>query len=572
MKLLLIILLQCLAITTSFSFYNSNAYNSNAYNSNAYNSNAYNSNAYNSNAYNSNAYNSNIFNSGLIPIKYCNSFLSYSMSTSSMLLPSPSPTNIFLSYSNNQPTYLSYVVSNVLILSSYNSFYLISSARLSLPLISTPTPMPTTKNVFLSYSNNQPTYISYVVSNFLILSSCNSFYLISSASPTPMPTPKNIYISYSNNQPTYLSYVVSNVLILSSYNSFYLISSASPSLPLTPRPTTSPTPKNNYISYSNNQPTYLSYVVSNDLLLSSHNSFYLISSASPSLPRTPSPSQSPSVKPSQSPSVKPSQSPSVKPSQSPSVKPSQSPSVKPSPKPSVSPIISFDTKIAFSNFNSVELDIDSQNAVIIASADAMNISASFVKYIGTIVQTRRRLLNKVFNLIVLLQTTIPLEGQFASFKSNPSALYLSLTTNLENSVDSGAFVKSLPPSFANSTILSVENGKYVVISPPVPIKKTADLSILYIVLFLLGILVFVKIGYDVQTKKKWYKKSVLILQNVSKKIKKRHDQKNRIDNLKFLSEHNNSSQTFVTEKSIDHEEIFCSITDWNAYNENAKKT
>ena len=528
MKLLLIILLQCLAITTSFSFYNSNAYNSNAYNSNAYNS--------------------NIFNSGLIPIKYCNSFLSYSMSTSSMLLPSPSPTNIFLSYSNNQPTYLSYVVSNVLILSSYNSFYLISSARLSLPLISTPTPMPTTKNVFLSYSNNQPTYISYVVSNFLILSSCNSFYLISSASPTPMPTPKNIYISYSNNQPTYLSYVVSNVLILSSYNSFYLISSASPSLPLTPRPTTSPTPKNNYISYSNNQPTYLSYVVSNDLLLSSHNSFYLISSASPSLPRTPSPSQSPSVKPS------------------------QSPSVKPSPKPSVSPIISFDTKIAFSNFNSVELDIDSQNAVIIASADAMNISASFVKYIGTIVQTRRRLLNKVFNLIVLLQTTIPLEGQFASFKSNPSALYLSLTTNLENSVDSGAFVKSLPPSFANSTILSVENGKYVVISPPVPIKKTADLSILYIVLFLLGILVFVKIGYDVQTKKKWYKKSVLILQNVSKKIKKRHDQKNRIDNLKFLSEHNNSSQTFVTEKSIDHEEIFCSITDWNAYNENAKKT
>jgi hypothetical protein len=173
-------------------------------------------------------------------------------------------------------------------------------------------------------------------------------------------------------------------------------------------------------------------------------------------------------------------------------------------------------------------------------------------------------------VIVLLQTTVPLEGQFASFQSNPSALYLSLTSNIDKSVVSGAFVKALTPSFANSTILSVENSKYVVIEPVTSIKKTTDLSILYVVLFLLGILVFVKICYDVQTKKKWYKKSVLILQNVSKKIKKRRDQKHRIDNFKFLYEHNNTSQTVVTEKSIDHEEIFCSITDWNAYNENAK--
>jgi hypothetical protein len=143
-------------------------------------------------------------------------------------------------------------------------------------------------------------------------------------------------------------------------------------------------------------------------------------------------------------------------------------------------------------------------------------------------------------------------------------------------VDSGAFVKALPPSFANYTVLSVENGKYVVIEPPTPIKKTDDLSILYVVLFLLGILVFVKIGYDVQTKKQWYKKSLLILQNVSKKIKKRRDQKHRIDNLKYLSEHNNPSQTADCnnneEELINHEEIFCSISDWNEYDESAIKT
>jgi hypothetical protein len=153
---------------------------------------------------------------------------------------------------------------------------------------------------------------------------------------------------------------------------------------------------------------------------------------------------------------------------------------------------------------------------------------------------------------------------------------MSLTTNLENSVDSGAFVKALPPSFANSTVLSIENGKYVVIEPATSIKKTTDLSILYVVLFLLGILVFVKIGYDIQTKKQWYKKSVLILQNVSKKIKKRRDQQHRIDNLKYLSEHNKSSQTGVCnnhkEKLIDHTEIFCSISDWNKYNENVKNS
>ena len=368
--------------------------------------------------------------------------------------------------------------------------------------------------------------------------------------------------SFNMNSNTFNSGIRS---IMTKHCNSFLSYSTSPSLPLIPSPTASPSPKNNYLSYSNNQPTYLSYVVSNVLILSSYKSLYLISS----LPLSTSPSPKPSLSPSPSPSIKPSlplmPRPSIKPSPSPSI----SPSLPLMPSPSLIPIISFDTKIAFSNFNSVDLDIDSQTAIIVATADAMDISASFIKYIGTVVQSRRRLINQVFNVIVSLQTTIPLQGQYASFQSNPSALYLSLTTSLENSVDSGAFVKALPPSFANSTVLSVENGKYVVIEPATAIQKTIDLSILYVVMFLLGILVLVKIGYDVQTKKQWYKKSVLILKNVSKKIKKRRDQQHRIDNLKYLSGHNIPSHTADCNN---HEEIFCSISDWNEYNENVKKS
>ena len=54
---------------------------------------------------------------------------------------------------------------------------------------------------------------------------------------------------------------------------------------------------------------------------------------------------------------------------------------------------------------------------------------------------------------------------------------------------------------------------------------------------------------------------------ISKKIKKRRDQQHRIDNLKYLSEHNIPSHTADCNN---HEEIFCSISDWNEYDENVK--
>lgn len=346
-------------------------------------------------------------------------------------------------------------------------------------------------NAFNSVAFNSYAFNSYARS--AAIKHCNSFYLISSPKPSPSPSPKNIGSSYSNNRPTYLSYVGSNVLIISSYNSLYLISSAKPS----PRPSPMPSPR---------------------------------------------------------------------------------------PSPTLIPIISFNTKIAFSKFSTTELEIDRQNVLIIATADAMNISTSFVKYIGTIVLKRRRLINKYLQLIVSLQTNILLQGQYAGFQSNPSALYFSLTNNLYNYVDSGAFVKALYPSFENYTVLSVKNGKYVLIKPPEyksAGSKSGDLSILYVVLFLLGILVLVKIGYDVQTKKKWYNKSLFILQNAYTKIKKRRYQKHSfIDNLKYLYERNNPSVTQTGERDqeelfnsitnwddCDPEELFCSISDWNEYDE-----
>jgi hypothetical protein len=187
------------------------------------------------------------------------------------------------------------------------------------------------------------------------------------------------------------------------------------------------------------------------------------------------------------------------------------------------PIISFDTKLSFNNYNTIKLDEKSQNVIIIATASSMNISSSFIKYLGSDIQTRRRLFRYIFelqgfNIQISLQTNIPLQGKFASFINNPSALYSTITTNLVNSVNSGLFQNYLQTAsnslnitnFSNSTILSVETDKYVVIKIPDNNKtyknnnnnNTDFKSIIYVILFTLGISILLKISYDFQTKKK----------------------------------------------------------------------
>ena len=140
------------------------------------------------------------------------------------------------------------------------------------------------------------------------------------------------------------------------------------------------------------------------------------------------------------------------------------------------PTMSFDTKLTFDNYDSLELDIKSQQAIIIATANSMNISDTYVEYIGSTLKTRRLSIFRIlgYNIIVTLKTTIPLQSQ-----RDPSSLYEILTTNLINSVNSGLFTTYLITasntmgitSFSNSSINSVQNDDYIIKEPYKPYIK-----------------------------------------------------------------------------------------------------
>jgi len=173
----------------------------------------------------------------------------------------------------------------------------------------------------------------------------------------------------------------------------------------------------------------------------------------------------------------------------------------------------------------------------------MNISASFVKYIGTSLQARRILhlctsktptksadlsdkgnsyhaLEKCegvkllffktqgYNIVVLLQTTIPLSGIFAEYKTNPTQLFSALTAKMVGSVNSGDYSQYLQansPSFANTTILSVENDNYVIVKPHPKKKddfKTDFISIIYVIIFSFCLVIIIKIGYMIRKRLK----------------------------------------------------------------------
>ena len=152
--------------------------------------------------------------------------------------------------------------------------------------------------------------------------------------------------------------------------------------------------------------------------------------------------------------------------------------------------MSFDTKLTFDNYDSEELDIKSQEAIIIATANSMNISDRYVEYIGSTIKTRRLSIFKIlgFNIIVTLKTTIPLQSQ-----RDPSSLYKILTTNLINSVNSGLFTSYLITasntlgitSFSNSSISSVQNDDYVIKEPYKPRIKENETSYNYNIIYII---------------------------------------------------------------------------------------
>jgi hypothetical protein len=161
------------------------------------------------------------------------------------------------------------------------------------------------------------------------------------------------------------------------------------------------------------------------------------------------------------------------------------------------PTISFDTKLTFDNYDSEELDTKSQEAIIIATANSMNISDSYVKYVGSTLKTRRLSIFKSlgFNIIITLKTTIPLQDE-----TDPNALYTTITTNLINSVNSGLFTTYLitasntlgTTSFANVSILSVQNDDYVIKQPDkLDIKEKETPKIYTTIYIIFGVLLSV---------------------------------------------------------------------------------
>ena len=178
------------------------------------------------------------------------------------------------------------------------------------------------------------------------------------------------------------------------------------------------------------------------------------------------------------------------------------------------PVIIFDTKLTFDNYDSEELDIKSQEAVVIATANSMNITASYVEYVGSTIARRRLIIFKIlgYNLIVTLKTTIPLQDEI-----DPSLLYATLTTNLINSVNSGLFISYLITasntlgitSFANSSITSVENDAYVIKQPDKHYIKDNENPQIYTTIYIIfSVLLFVYlIMYFVWLRRKYINKN-----------------------------------------------------------------
>ena len=186
------------------------------------------------------------------------------------------------------------------------------------------------------------------------------------------------------------------------------------------------------------------------------------------------------------------------------------------------PTMSFDTKLTFDNYDSLELDVKSQQAIIIATANSMNISETYVEYIGSTLKTRRLSIFKIlgYNIIVTLKTTIPLQSQ-----RDPSSLYATIIKNLINSVNSGLFTTYLITasntlginSFANSSITSVENDDYVInepYKPDIKQKEKETLKIYTTIYIIFGVLLSVYlIMYFVWLRKK-YLNNVTRLRNL----------------------------------------------------------
>jgi hypothetical protein len=123
------------------------------------------------------------------------------------------------------------------------------------------------------------------------------------------------------------------------------------------------------------------------------------------------------------------------------------------------PILSIETSMTLSGLTEPSLDTKAQSAVLIAVASSINITTNYVLFLGQEVVARRKLiisyLLTTYNIKAITQINIPLINQYSNI--NPSIIYTSLTTNLENSISNGNFITFLIYASAALNSTSTQN-------------------------------------------------------------------------------------------------------------------
>ena len=122
------------------------------------------------------------------------------------------------------------------------------------------------------------------------------------------------------------------------------------------------------------------------------------------------------------------------------------PTVAPTSQPILVPVISFTSDLSISNVQTNYLDSLAQESIVIATANSMNISADFVTFVSSSVSKDIKIGNiklLSFNLIATTKTSIPLQGKYSTFISNPTSLYTSLSNTMNDAVSNGIFTSYL---------------------------------------------------------------------------------------------------------------------------------
>jgi hypothetical protein len=215
---------------------------------------------------------------------------------------------------------------------------------------------------------------------------------------------------------------------------------------------------------------------------------------SPTLDPTAAPTIHPSVKPSKLPTCNPTtETPTKLPSEEPSQSPSYAPTVAPTQNPTVAPspytvaVVQFITTLTIDNVATSELDSKSQTAVVLATAESMKVSPSYVSYVPASSQISAAFeFTSAFQITAQTLFSSPI-NQLPLGYSDPLALYNTLTSNLQSAVSDNSFTANLvqasisvgASATSNATVVGATSQKitYVTVSPTkAPVQASASSS------------------------------------------------------------------------------------------------